>query len=99
MTCLKYLTNLESLFLSDTGSGDVIVQYLHGTRDVTTAILRIILGSTVPTNSVSLHEGGKLISYSGLVLGFGLFGDMMFDCEQFRWMGPTRYEGKYIHYI
>lgn len=74
------------------GSGDVIVQYLHGTRDVTTAILRIILGSTVPTNSVSLHEGGKLISYSGLVLGFGLFGDMMFDCEQFRWMGPSRYE-------
>lgn len=74
------------------GSGDVIVQYLHGTRDVTTAILRIILGATVPTNSVSLHEGGKLISYSGLVLGFGLFGDMMYDCEQFRWMGPTRYE-------
>lgn len=74
------------------GSGDVIAQYLHGTRCPRTAVLHILLGGQVPANLVSLHEGGKLLSYSALVLGFGLFGDMMHDCEKFRWMGPTRYD-------
>ncbi|XP_052090540.1 ceramide kinase-like [Mytilus californianus] len=73
------------------GSGDVIVQYLHGTRCARTAVLHILLGHHVDSNIVSVHEGRHLLSYSALVLGFGLFGDMMHDCEKFRWMGPSRY--------
>ncbi|XP_076092323.1 ceramide kinase-like [Mytilus galloprovincialis] len=73
------------------GSGDVIVQYLHGTRCARTAVLHILLGSHVDSNIVSVHAGRHLLSYSALVLGFGLFGNMMHDCEKFRWMGPSRY--------
>lgn len=73
------------------GSGDWVVQYMHGTRDVMTAILRVISGYTSPANAVSVHQGGKLSAYSGLLLAFGLQGDMMNDCEKFRWMGPNRY--------
>ncbi|KAK6188697.1 hypothetical protein SNE40_004825 [Patella caerulea] len=73
------------------GSGDYIVQYLHGTRDVTTAALHIILGKRTNANVVGVHQDGELTAYSGLLLGFGLFGDIMYDCEKFRWMGPTRY--------
>ncbi|XP_071172125.1 ceramide kinase-like [Mytilus edulis] len=73
------------------GSGDVIVQYLHGTRCARTAVLHILLGNHVDSNIVSVHAGRHLLSYSALVLGFGLFGDMMHDCEKFRWMGPSRY--------
>ena len=76
------------------GSGDMVVQYLHGTRDVMTAALRVVLGATLPTNAVSVHQGGSLSAYSGLVLGFGLQGDMMADCERFRWMGHSRYNGE-----
>ena len=76
------------------GSGDMVVQYLHGTRDVMTAALRVVLGATLPTNAVSVHQGGRLSAYSGLVLGFGLQGDMMADCERFRWMGHSRYNGE-----
>ncbi|CAG2193934.1 CERK [Mytilus edulis] len=47
--------------------------------------------SHVDSNIVSVHAGRHLLSYSALVLGFGLFGDMMHDCEKFRWMGPSRY--------
>ncbi|KAL5016232.1 hypothetical protein ScPMuIL_005821 [Solemya velum] len=72
------------------GSGDVMAQYLHGTRDATTAVLKILLGDVVAMNSVGVYEN-KLTSYSGLILGFGLFGDMMKDCEKYRWMGPARY--------
>lgn len=73
------------------GSGDVIVQYLHGTRCARTAVLHILLGNQVNSNIVSVHEGGKLLSYSALILGFGLFGDMMNQCEKFRWMGSSRF--------
>ncbi|KAL8622430.1 hypothetical protein ACOMHN_034095 [Nucella lapillus] len=73
------------------GTGDMVVQYLHGTRDVMTAAVRVILGGSVPANAVSVHQGGQLSAYSGLVLGFGLQGDMMADCERFRWMGHSRY--------
>ncbi|XP_025110094.1 ceramide kinase-like [Pomacea canaliculata] len=73
------------------GTGDCVAQYLHGTRDVITAALHIVLGNTTPSNAVSVHQGGKLSAYAGLVLGFGLQGDMMYDCEKFRWMGQSRY--------
>lgn len=77
------------------GSGDVVVQYLHGTRCARTAVLHVLLGSRVESNIVSVHEGDHLVSYSALILGFGLFGDIMHDCEQFRWMGPSRYNSEY----
>nr|KAG5710252.1 hypothetical protein BaRGS_008968 [Batillaria attramentaria] len=73
------------------GSGDWVVQYLQGTRDVITSALHVVLGKTSLTNAVSVHQGGKLSAYAGLVLGFGLQGDIMNDCEKFRWMGPSRY--------
>ncbi|CAG2253208.1 CERK [Mytilus edulis] len=73
------------------GSGNVIVQYLHGTKCASTAVLHILLGGNVESNVCSVHEGGKLLSYSALILGFGLFGNIMHDCEKFRWMGPLRY--------
>ena len=76
------------------GTGDMVVQYLHGTRDVMTAALRIVLGGSLPTNAVSVHQGGQLAAYSGLLLAFGLQGDMMADCEKFRWMGQSRYNGE-----
>ncbi|KAJ8306448.1 hypothetical protein KUTeg_016993 [Tegillarca granosa] len=75
------------------GSGDYVAKYLHGNRDVITATIKIILGNTVQTNVASLHEGGKLVTYSGLLLGFNLFGEMMRDLEKFRNLGQIRFNG------
>ncbi|KAK3583094.1 hypothetical protein CHS0354_036829 [Potamilus streckersoni] len=74
------------------GSGNMLVQHLHGTVDVETAVIKIILGNHLLANAASIHQGRALSSYAGLVLGFGLCGDMMKDCEKFRWLGPKRYE-------
>lgn len=49
------------------------------------------------TNVVGLHEGGRLARYASLLVEFGLVGDMMHDCENFRWMGPSRYNGELKH--
>ncbi|XP_041359229.1 ceramide kinase-like [Gigantopelta aegis] len=73
------------------GSGDCIVQYLHGSRDVMTAAIYIALGKTRPASAASIHQGHKLSLYSGLLVGFGLFGDIMKDCDKFRWMGASRF--------
>ncbi|XP_033737017.1 ceramide kinase-like [Pecten maximus] len=73
------------------GTGDYVVQYLHGTRCLVTAVLRILMGKTVYTNSASVHEENQCLAHSSLVLGFGLFGDMMHNCEKYRWMGSNRY--------
>ncbi|KAL3867623.1 hypothetical protein ACJMK2_040504 [Sinanodonta woodiana] len=74
------------------GSGNMLVQHLHGTVDVETAVIKIILGNHLLANVASVHQGISLSSYAVLVLELGLCGDMMKDCEKFRWMGPKRYE-------
>ncbi|XP_048737779.2 ceramide kinase-like [Ostrea edulis] len=74
------------------GSGNYTVWYLNGTKCPKTAALRIAMGQCVPTNIASLHQGHTCTGYSGLILGFGLFGDMMKDCEQYRWMGTSRFK-------
>ncbi|KAH3695587.1 ceramide kinase-like isoform X2 [Dreissena polymorpha] len=74
-----------------TGSGNYLVNYIHGTKDVETATLKIILGDHHMSNVVSLHQEQKLSRYASLLMGFGLVGRMMHDCEKFRWLGPSRY--------
>ena len=78
------------------GSGNYTAWYLNGTKCPVTAALRIVMGHCVSTNIVSLHQGNKCSGYSGLILGFGLFGDVMRDCEKYRWMGTSRFKGKLI---
>ncbi|XP_052700408.1 ceramide kinase-like isoform X1 [Crassostrea angulata] len=74
------------------GSGNYTAWYLNGTKCPVTAALRIVMGHCVSTNIVSLHQGNKCSGYSGLILGFGLFGDVMRDCEKYRWMGTSRFK-------
>ncbi|XP_061173615.1 ceramide kinase-like [Saccostrea echinata] len=74
------------------GSGNYTAWYLNGTKCPKTAAIRIVLGDCVATNIASLHQGNKCSGYSSLILGFGLFGDVMRDCEKYRWMGTSRFK-------
>ncbi|XP_063426950.1 ceramide kinase 1-like isoform X3 [Mytilus trossulus] len=78
------------------GSGNVLLELLHGNKDVQTAVLRIILGDVTRTNVAGVHQGGVLSVYACLILGFGLCGRMVRDCEKTRWMGPRRYSKNYV---
>ncbi|CAC5374479.1 CERK [Mytilus coruscus] len=71
--------------------GKCFIRALHGNKDVQTAVLRIILGDVTHTNVAAVHQGGVLSVYACLILGFGLCGRMVRDCEKTRWMGPKRY--------
>ncbi|XP_061173617.1 ceramide kinase-like [Saccostrea echinata] len=74
------------------GSGNYTAWYLNGTKCPKTAAIRIVMGDCVATNIASLHQGNKCSGYSSLILGFGLFGDVMRDCEKYRWMGTSRFK-------
>lgn len=54
----------------------------------------LFLGDVTRTNVAGVHQDGVLSVYACLVLGFGLCGRMVRDCEKTRWMGPSRYSGK-----
>ncbi|XP_062621631.1 ceramide kinase-like, partial [Saccostrea cucullata] len=74
------------------GSGNYTAWYLNGTKCPKTAAIRIMMGDCVATNVASLHQGNRCAGYSSLILGFGLFGDVMRDCEKYRWMGTSRFK-------
>ncbi|XP_069127661.1 ceramide kinase-like isoform X2 [Argopecten irradians] len=73
------------------GTGNVLVEFLNGTKDIETAVLHIIKGKTTSSNVAGLYQNNKLTVFAGLVLGFGLCGEMVRDCEKMRWLGPTRH--------
>ncbi|GFR65275.1 ceramide kinase [Elysia marginata] len=74
------------------GSGNFIPLYLHGTKDPVTAAIKVLMGKTTNSNVVGVYQEGKLQECAGLICSFGLLGDIMHECERFRWMGNFRYK-------
>ena len=65
---------------------------LHGTNDVITATLHVIVGDQRNVDISSIcDQDGKLMRFSSM-LSYGYFGDLMRRSEHFRWLGPKRYD-------
>ena len=79
---------------------------LHGTNDVTTATLHVILGDQRDVDVTSVCSGGKFQTFSLAMVSYGYFGDLLRRSEKYRWMGPKRYDvsgvrtflGRYFEY-
>ncbi|KAK4871624.1 hypothetical protein RN001_015748 [Aquatica leii] len=74
------------------GSTDTIVYSLHGTTDITTAVLHIILGDSLGLDLVSVHDEDRLLRLFASALSYGYLGDVAYNSESLRWMGPSRYD-------
>jgi len=74
------------------GSTDTMAYCFHGTTDIRTAILHIILGDSTGLDICSIHSNATLLRYYSSVISYGFLGDVVRDSEKFRWMGPKRYE-------
>lgn len=79
------------------GSTDTIAHSLHGTTDIETAAIHIIFGDKSGLDICSVHSSHDLLRLYASVLSYGYLGDVVQDSENFRWMGPQRYDysGKY----
>lgn len=74
------------------GSTDTVAYSLHGTTDVQTAVIHIIFGDTAGLDLSSVHSNSLLHRLYASVLSYGYLGDVIRDSENFRWMGPQRYD-------
>lgn len=83
-------SNYNSILVG--GSTDTIAYCLHGTTDPTTAVLHIIFGDTLGLDLVSVYDEHNLLRLYASVLSYGYLGDVAYHSDQYRWMGPHRYD-------
>lgn len=74
------------------GSTDTIAYCIHGTTDPTTAVLQIIFGDVLGLDLVSVYDEHTLLRLYASVLSYGYLGDVAYQSDQYRWMGPHRYD-------
>ncbi|CAB4065083.1 CERK [Lepeophtheirus salmonis] len=79
------------------GSTDALALSLHGTRDVLTCVLHILLGDGRNVDLTAIYtkdqEGSYILDrYSMAMVSYGYFGDLLKRSENYRWMGPKRYD-------
>ncbi|XP_071810524.1 ceramide kinase-like [Asterias amurensis] len=74
------------------GSTDVIVCDTTGVNDPVTSTIQIILGCSLGLDVCSVHSGHQLLRYTISFMGYGFFGDVLKESENYRWLGPRRYD-------
>ncbi|XP_055714501.1 ceramide kinase [Phlebotomus papatasi] len=74
------------------GSTNTVAFCLHGTDDVTTCAIHMILGLRTGFDLCSVRSGDGQVRLYASVLSYGYLGDIARESEQLRWMGPRRYD-------
>ncbi|XP_046682846.1 ceramide kinase [Homalodisca vitripennis] len=74
------------------GSTDTVAYCIHGTTDIQTAVIHIIIGESAGLDVSSVHNQTTLLCYYASVISYGYLGDIIRDSDNFRWMGPKRYD-------
>lgn len=73
------------------GSTDTVAYCLHGTTDIQTSVIHIVLGLKEGLDLCSVKNGDNLMRFYASVMSYGFLGDVALDSERYRWMGPSRY--------
>lgn len=73
------------------GSTDALCHSTHGTSDVVTAALHIIMGDSRQVDVAAVHRDGRLQNVATTMVSYGYFGDLLRTSERWRKLGPTRY--------
>lgn len=74
------------------GSTDTIAYSLHGTSDVQTSAIHLVLGQRRGLDICSVRNRDGIIRFCTSVMGYGYLGDVAAKSEKYRWMGTKRYE-------
>lgn len=74
------------------GSTNTIAYCLHGNTDIVTSVLHIIFGDRLGLDLVGVYDESKLLRLYASVLSYGYLGDVAYQSDAYRWMGPKRYD-------
>ncbi|XP_069112816.1 ceramide kinase-like [Argopecten irradians] len=77
------------LIPSGTGNGMSVIEY--GNNDMITAALHIIKGNTRKIPVMAEYCDDELLGYASVISAYGLFADMLYYIDQYRWMRRARY--------
>ncbi|XP_048772649.1 uncharacterized protein LOC125678315 isoform X1 [Ostrea edulis] len=77
--------------LIPTGSACHWSRSCTGSRDVLTTALHVVKGRTVTSPIMVLYNNGKLVGFGCAGVGYGFLPNVVFRCENFRWLGRSRY--------
>lgn len=89
-SCFTIKIFISRIFVG--GSTDTIAYCLHGTTDITTAVLHIIFGDPLGLDLVSVYDNEQLLQLYASVLSYGYLGDVAHHSDRHRWLGPKRYD-------
>ena len=53
----------------------------------------LITGAKMRNSILGVHSQGELIGYSSLIVGYGFWGDIIYNAETRRHLGVLRYAG------
>ncbi|XP_068224473.1 ceramide kinase [Palaemon carinicauda] len=73
------------------GSTDATCHGTHGTSDIVTAALHIIMGDCRNVDVAAVHAKGRLQCVATTMVSYGYFGDLLETSERWRKLGPSRY--------
>eukprot|EP01134_Creolimax_fragrantissima_P001746 CFRG1746T1 len=74
------------------GSTNTIVYSVTGCEDVVTSVYHVLVGSNMSLDCASVSNGDGITRLAVSMLSYGFYGDVMKDSENYRWMGPVRYD-------
>lgn len=74
------------------GSTDTIAYCLHGTTDIKTCIIHIVLGQTTGLDISSISNDKEILKFYASVVAYGYLGDIAYENDAYRFLGPRRYE-------
>ncbi|EFP02763.1 hypothetical protein GCK72_001838 [Caenorhabditis remanei] len=74
------------------GSANSIVSTVHETNDHATSAVHIAIGSECNVDVCTVHQHQKLIRISANAISYGWLGDVLRDSEEYRCLGPVRYQ-------
>ncbi|CAL4059508.1 unnamed protein product, partial [Meganyctiphanes norvegica] len=73
------------------GSTDATCHGTHGTSDVVTAALHIVMGDSRNVDVAAVHSEGRLQRVATTMCSYGYFGDLLKTSDRWRKLGPSRY--------
>ncbi|KAJ4955621.1 hypothetical protein NE237_012404 [Protea cynaroides] len=99
-TIFSFLNEQFRLGIIPSGSTDAIVICTTGARDPITSALHIVLGKRVRLDIAQvvrwktsvLSKDAPSVRYAASFAGYGFYGDVIKESENYRWMGPKRYD-------
>ncbi|XP_059155299.1 ceramide kinase-like [Physella acuta] len=87
----KFVPTPTPIGIIPAGTGNGVGRWINGSSDPETSALSIVRGEQHRGQILTVHSDDKFICVSAMMLGYGLFSEIIKRSEELRWMKRARY--------